>query len=64
MSDRRLGRSEGQEIDDWNTDYCSHIQGSMSTSARSRTLFAFITITYLRRAGRQAENFLVYSFFL
>ena len=31
MSDRWLGRSEGEEIDDWNTVHCSHIQGNMST---------------------------------
>ena len=62
MSDRWLGRSEGEEIDDWNTVYCCHIQGTMSTFAYTRTLFAFITITYLRRAG--ARNFLVYSTFL
>ena len=51
MSDRWLGRSEGEEIDDLNTVYCSRIQGNMSTCAYSRTLFAFITITFLRRVG-------------
>ena len=44
MSDRWLERSEGEEIDNWNTVYCSHIQGNMSKCAYSRTLFAFITI--------------------
>ena len=59
MSDWWLGRSEGEEIDNWNTVYSSHIQGNMSTFAYSRTLFCIYHNIYkLTSEGQeQAEKF-------
>ena len=64
MSDRWLGRSEGEGIDDWNTVYCIHIQGNMSTCADTFCIYHKNLPQKGGSYGEKAENFLVYASFL
>ena len=57
MSDRWLGRSEGEEIDDWNTVYCSHIQENMSTCALFSDTFSIYHNNLPQKGGSKLRIF-------